>query len=246
MTSFTVSLAGVPIRVEALHASTERFCRDYLTDEAPAVAVTLSPADIAAERERSADEDVREGRTPRAHSDAYLETLALYRRIARELLAFDAVVFHGAVVAAGDRAFAFTAPSGTGKTTHVRLWLEHIPGVYVLNGDKPLLRRDGERILACGTPWQGKENYGRPGILPLDAVVLLERSPVNRIEPMSFRDALPVLVQQTHRPTDREGLVRTLSLVGALDGRVRLFRLGCNMDAEAARVCWRGLTGGEG
>ena len=243
MTCFTVSLARVPIRVEALHPSTERFCREYLTDEAPAFTVTMAPADIDAERRHAADGDAAEGVSPRTYSDAYLETLALYRKLARALLAYDTAVFHGSVVALDGRAFAFTAPSGTGKTTHTRLWLKNIPGSYVLNGDKPLLRLDGDRVLACGTPWRGKERYGCPAILPLDAVVLLERGAENRIEPLSFHDALPTLLRQTHRPPDSEGLLKTLALIGRLEGRVRLFRLSCTMEDEAARVCLRGLVG---
>ena len=29
---------------------------------------------------------------------------------------------------------------GVGKTTHTKLWLDNIPGSFVVNGDKPLIR----------------------------------------------------------------------------------------------------------
>ena len=77
MTAFTLSLAGVPIRVEALFESTARYCKDYITDEAPALCVRVTQADIGFEQEKSASEY-----GVCRYSDAYLEILAVYRKIA--------------------------------------------------------------------------------------------------------------------------------------------------------------------
>lgn len=246
MTTFTISLAGVPARIDAIYPATERFCADYRTEEAPAISVVLTAEDIAGERVMSAREDELEGIPTRHFPDAYLETLALYRKLASELIEHDAVVFHGSVLAWEGKAYIFTAKSGTGKTTHTRLWLETVPDAHVLNGDKPLLRLDGERVLACGTPWRGKENYGCREILPLAAICILERDTQNHIEPVTFHEALPILIQQTHRPDEPDALMKTLKLVGDIGTRVRLYRLGCNMEREAALVSWRGMTGAEG
>ncbi len=242
MTDFTISLAGVAIGVTAQFPTTERFCAVYRTDDAPAFCVTVTPSDIDAERIRADRQDALDGIPPRPHSDAYLETLALYRNIARELLRYDTVVFHSSVVAVDGRAYAFTAPSGTGKTTHTRLWLENIPGAHVLNGDKPLLRVDGGGVLACGTPWQGKENWGRREILPLAAICLLERGDENRIEAIDLHEALGVLLQQTHRPEEPELVPPALAISGRIGRRVKLYRLACTMDPEAAWVSFRGMT----
>lgn len=246
MSDFMISLAGVPVGISAIHPGTEVFCRDYVTEEQPAFTVVMTEEDIAAERGRSARQDEREGIAPRRFSDAYLETLALYRRLARELLSYDAVVFHGSALALDGRAYLFTAPSGTGKTTHTRLWLKNIPGCRVLNGDKPILRILDDRVLACGTPWRGKERLGSGGILPLEAVCLLERDRENHIEPVSFHEAFPALLRQTHHPEGPASMVKILELLGRLRENVRLYRLGCNMEDEAALVSWRGMTEGRG
>ena len=242
MTDFTISLAGVPARVEAIYPETERFCRDYLSEEAPKFTVKIDQADIDSEREKSAREDEIEGLPTRSFSDRYLERLAVYRKLAKELLSYDTLLFHGSVVAYGGKAYLFTALSGTGKTTHTRLWLKNIPDCHVLNGDKPLLRVEGERVLACGTPWQGKENYGCNEILPLEAICILERDATNHIEPVSFGDAMGTLIQQSNRPQETPLLLKTLDLIGRLDKRVRFYRLGCNMEDEAAFVSFRGMT----
>ncbi len=242
MTEFTMTLAGVPLRVQALWPQTQRYCSDYLSDGEPRETLTLTQALIDAERAIAA----RDAQPAAQFSDAYLELLALHRLAAGVLLRYGAVVFHGSVLAVDGLAYLFTAPSGTGKTTHSRLWLSEVPGAHILNGDKPLiLVRDG-RIFACGTPWRGKERYGLNETLPLAAICQLERSETNHIEPISLHDALPMLIQQTHRPPEQALLVRTLELLGQIGQGVRLYRLGCNMEPEAARVSWAGMREGSG
>ena len=241
MTAFTISLAGFPIRVEALHEHTMRFCADYLCEDTPVLTIRMRQEDIDLECEKSDQERELEGLPPHRFSDSYLETLAVYRKIAAGLLEKDVLLFHGSVMAYAGKAYLFTAPSGTGKTTHCRLWLSQIPGTYVLNGDKPLLRIEQDRVLACGTPWRGKEKYGRNEILPLEAICILERDTHNHIEPVSFRDALPVLLAQCNRPDDAQPMLRTLELIGRLGRMTRLYRLGCNMEPEAARVSFRAM-----
>ena len=159
------------------------------------------------------------------------------------LLERDVLLFHGCVMACEGRAYLFTAPSGTGKTTHCRLWLDRFPGSHVLNGDKPLLRIEEERVFACGTPWQGKERYGCNEILPLEAICFLERDTVNHIAPVSFHDAFPALLAQTHRPAGGAAMLKTLALLEKLGQRTRLYRLGCNREPEAAELSFTTMHG---
>ena len=243
MTAFTISIAGFPIRIEALHESTRHFCRDYLCEQAPVLSVHIEQSDLDRERVKSDRELVREGLAPVSISDASLETLAVYRKIAAALLEKDVLLFHGSVMGYKGKAYLFTAASGTGKTTHCRLWLSQIPGTYILNGDKPLLCIEKDRVLACGTPWQGKEHYGRNEILPLEAICLLTRDSVNHIEPLSFHDALPALIAQSNRPSEPEALLHTLGLTERLGRLTRLYRLGCNMEPEAALVSFHAMCG---
>ena len=226
MTNFTVSLAGIAIGVSAVWPSTRTFCREFLTGETPAFSITLTQADTDYEQ------SVCDG----TWDHAYLETLALHRRISDELIKYDIVLFHGSAIAADGKAYIFTAPSGTGKTTHTRLWLESVPGSYVLNGDKPFLRIEKDRFLVYGSPWRGKENYGINEKLPLEAICILERDHVNHIEPVSCEKALGTLVRQTYRPADTQLMMKALQLIGRIGQSVRLYHLGCNMDPEAARV----------
>lgn len=226
MTRFSVSLAGVVLNVSTLYPSTKAFCREFLTKKAADCTLSLRDEDIGYER------SVSEG----AFSSAYLETLALLRKVSNTLIRYDTLLFHGSAIAYGGKAYVFTAPSGTGKTTHTRLWLKALPESYVLNGDKPFLRIEENRVLACGSPWRGKENYGVNEMLPLEAICILEQDSSNHIEQVPCSSALGALIRQTYRPADPSLLVRSIQLIGNVAQNIRLYHLGCNMDPEAALV----------
>lgn len=242
MATFTLELAGIPVGVESMFDSTQDFCAEYVTDADPELHVVISEADLAAERVRAARQDEREGFAPRSWSDEYLETLALYRKAAELLLPFGVIVFHGAVVAVGERAYLFTAPSGTGKTTHVRYWLSQIPNAYVLNGDKPLLRASDEGVFAYGTPWQGKEGMGVRGCLPLAGLCLLERGETDAIRRIDFNEAMPTLIQQAYRPEAPDALVRIVQFVGQLGAKVSLWRMQATLDERSALVSYAAMA----
>ena len=234
---FIIKLAGLRIEINSIHDEIYKMCEGYLAEGEPAdFTVTTSETDIAFEREKSIREAILEHLKPTIYPDPYLETLAVYRKIAVEMLKHDTFLMHGSVVAVSGEAFLFTAPSGTGKTTHTRLWLENIPGAYVVNGDKPLVRvRDGFTE-ACGTPWAGKEAMNTNVIVPLKAICLLTRGEKNTIREMSFLEAYPHLFQQIYRPTEAETVKKTMELIRRLGESVRIYLLACNMEPEAALV----------
>ena len=241
MTDFTVKIAEIPFGISAFFESTREFCRDYLTDEIPEIDITITPENIELARKLSCDNDIREEREPYFYSDSYLETVALHRRISDELLFHNVLLFHGSAVAVDGRCYMFTAESGTGKTTHSMLWLKNIPGSYILNGDKPLLLFKDLEVLVCGSPWCGKENFGRNEILPLAGICILDRDKTNHIEDISFHEALPDLIKRSHRPRRNSDFVRYLRQIDKLKS-VGLYRLGCNIDDDAAFVAYQRMV----
>ena len=220
------------------------FAEDYATEEAPAFTVHITEQDIRDEREKSMAECAREGIPYPGFTPAELESTAVCRRIAAKLPEYDALVFHGSAVAVGDRAFLFAAKSGTGKTTHTGLWLKNIPGSYVVNGDKPILRIIDGRPCVCGTPWMGKEKYGCSRIVPLSAVCFLNRESGNRIGRIGLAEAFPRLIAQSYRPDNAAMLEKTLSLLKTIGQSVPLYDLFCNMDDAAAILSYGEMCGG--
>lgn len=239
---FTVRLADTNILVRSLYDEVYELCRDYLTDSAPDMSVTTVPEDIEYERTVNIREAQIEGIPEVDYPAPYLETLAVYRRIVTQLLDRNTLLMHGAVVAVGDKAWLFTAPSGTGKTTHINLWLENIPGSYVVNGDKPLIRVENE-LTVYGTPWAGKEGMNRNVGVKLCGIVILNRGLDNKIEQVPMTQVLPVLIQQSYRPREKDDLVKALGLLSRIGKQIPLYQLYCNMLPDAAFTAYNTLNG---
>lgn len=241
----TYKIAERYIAVSSLHDEVHRLCRDYLSPGAAAdFAVETKQKDIDFERERSAREDEREGRSVRKFSDAYLETLAVYRLIAEKMLEYDTLLFHGSCVAVDGAGYLFTARSGTGKSTHTRLWRELLgKRAFMVNDDKPLIRLTDEGAVVYGTPWDGKHRLSSNTAVPLKALCVLERAEVNTIRQVTSSEVYPMLLGQVYRPMDGKAMNHTLVLLDRLAGSVSLWRLGCNTDLEAARVSYDAMKG---
>ncbi|MBP5379753.1 MAG: hypothetical protein J6Y64_09470 [Ruminococcus sp.] len=235
-------IADKVVEVNSIYNEVHEYCCDYVTDEDADYSVTSSQADIDYERERSAREDELEGRTIQQYPDSYLEELAVYRKIATKMTEYDTILFHGSVIAVDGIGYLFTAKSGTGKSTHTRLWREYFgERAVMVNDDKPLLRVTDNGVTAYGTPYNGKHRLGANIAVPLKAICVLKRSDNNHIEPITREQAYAMLLQQVYRPADGEKLMKTLDLVDRLADNVRLYKLGCNMDISAAKVAYEGM-----
>lgn len=243
-TPFSIKLADTVIRIDPVFEYIREYCRDYITEEQASFTVRTEPGDIAFERESSAKEAEREGRVDGIYSDAYLETLAVYRNIAERMLAYGTLLFHGSAIAVDGMGYLFTAKSGTGKSTHTRLWRERFGNRAVMvNDDKPLLKVTEDSVIAYGTPWDGKHRLSTNCSVPLKAICILTRSEENHIEEISPGEAYQMLLQQTYRPKNGAFMLQTLELIDRVMKNIRFYRLGCNMSPEAARVAFEGMNG---
>lgn len=239
MTEFTIAIAGVCVQVRAIYKHTMAFCWEYLTEDAPDFTVEMEQEDISRERELSAREDAMEGIPVRQFTDHQLETTALYRKIVNRLIDHDILLFHGSVVAVDGAGYLFTAKSGTGKSTHTKLWRELFGDrAVMINDDKPLLKLSQDGVLVCGTPWDGKHKLNTNCMVPLKAICVLERAQENHIAQISASEALPMLMQQSHRPGN---LLKYMELLDQLTKHIRFYRLQCNMDISAAKLAYEGM-----
>lgn len=232
------------IEIQSLYPDIHEMCAEYCFDAPCDFSVTTTQADICRERDQSAQEDVKTGKAIHQFSDSYLETLAVYRKIAERMPEYDTLLFHGSCVAVDGEGYVFTAKSGTGKSTHTHLWRELLGNrVTMVNDDKPLIRITDEKAIVYGTPWDGKHHLSSKIAVPLKAVCILERSEENRIRTITPSEALPILLQQVYRPMNAAAMARTLNLIDRLVESVRLYRLGCNMDISAAELSYNTMKG---
>ena len=231
----TYSFAHKNIAVNSLYPDVHAYCSGYLTDSPPDFTVTTSQLDIDYEREHSESQN---------HSDGWLEVTAVYRKIAERMPLYEAFLIHGSVLSVDGSAYMFTAPSGTGKSTHSRLWREYLAGrVVMINDDKPLVHIHDGQAEAFGTPYCGKEGLNTRTSAPLKAICILERSEENCIQEITAREAYPDIFRQTYRPHDRASLAKTLGLIDRLGEIVKFYWLGCNMTINAAELAYNTMKG---
>ncbi len=239
MTEFVIRIAGCRVGIRAIFESTREYCAEYLTEDAPDFTVEICREDISREREHSDRERALEGLPTANHSDKILETTAVYRKIVEKLIDHDILLFHGSVVALDGQAYMFTAVSGTGKSTHTKLWREMFgERAVMINDDKPLFRITENGVLVCGTPWDGKHRLNTNCMVPLKAICVLKRGQENQIRSISPKEALPILLQQSHRPGN---MLKYMELMDAVTKHVRFYELHCNMEPDAARVAFEGM-----
>lgn len=241
--NLVLQIAGQTVSVNTETFDMTNWFQRYLGDGPCDIQVCICPEEIAFERAKAMQEDILEEIAPRTFTEEYLMFVALQRKITEALFSRDILLFHGSVVAVDGVSYLFTAKSGTGKSTHTRLWREMLGDRAVMvNDDKPFLQLTDHGVIAHGSPWNGKHRLGENISVPLRAICILERSPENWIKSVSAARALPMLFQQSQRPRNPANMPKYMELIDRLANGVEFFRMGCNMDPEAALVSYRAMS----
>ncbi len=236
MYSVTCRFADLNVKINFLYKSFYDFCAEYIVDSEPQFEIEVTQSDIEFERQN--------GDNSHIYSDGYLQTLAIYRKFCHFAIDYGAVLFHGSAVAVDGKGYIFTAPSGTGKSTHAALWRKLYPeSVKTVNDDKPLIRiKDGEYYV-YGTPWDGKHRLSANICVPLRGICRINRALENKIRRLSVTEALPTILSQTHVPNDTQKGKMALNIVLLLAKQVPIWNLECDISDAAARLSFGAMTG---
>ena len=231
------------IEITSMYPDVHEYCRDYaVEDERCDIKVTTTLSDIRFEKEKSAEIDRAENRAVINFPNGYLEELAVYRKIAEIMPKYDTFLFHGSAIAVDSEGYIFAAKSGTGKSTHARLWRKYLgEKAVMINDDKPLIKVTDTETIVYGTPYNGKHRLGTDMSVPVKAICILTRAPENTIRKITMSEAFPMLLQQSYRPYDIESFKKTVALVDKMANNISLYILGCNMDISAAEVAYKGM-----
>lgn len=234
-------IADIVFSANHIYKYTPELCKNYLYTGslAPEFNAVITEEDIESERARGGAE---------GFSDAYLESLALFRKLCVYCLKErQGVIFHSSAVAVDGKAYLFTAPSGTGKSTHVRLWREMLGDrAVMINDDKPIVRYTDGAFYVYGTPWNGKHRLDTNTRAKIAAICELRRGESNSIARIPPREMLMVILNQTLRPEQAEDVDKYFALVDKMLKEVKLYRLYCNVSAEAAALSYNAMSKGEG
>ena len=239
----TYKIADTVFAIDSLLDEVHQLCKEYRSDEPIEFTIRTEKTDIEYERKRSEQTDVNEGKPIRNFTDAYLETLSVYRHLCELLIERGFLLFHGSVIAVDGIAYLFTAKSGTGKSTHTRLWHEHFgQRAVMINDDKPLLKITDHGVTVYGTPWDGKHRISTNTSAPLKAICLLYRGEENTIREVTKHDAYPMLLQQTHRPMNSEKMQTVFTLIDRMCEHLKLYKLECTISPEAVTTAYQGMN----
>lgn len=242
MAEFRLKIAGHTGTVTSLFESTPQYLKAYLTEETPEFAVTVTRENIAFEQAVLLEEAHRDGFKPRVFTDPFLERAAIQRAFAEFLFSYNTLLFHGSAIAVDGEGYLFTAHSGTGKSTHTRLWMQAFGNRAVMvNDDKPFLQLDEDRVWLCGSPWSGKHGLDANIRVPLKGLCILERGAENRIARISAAEALPMLQKQAYRPLEEHKETAFLQLVDRLSQAVPLWKMACNKNPDAAHIAFEAM-----
>ncbi len=248
-----VQLAGVTAEIECKYEKNRLFFEGYQTEKEAEIVVAPGEDDLlkAAAKLRASDE--ADGIAPRNYPEYFLENCAIHAILAEKLLPHNVLLMHGSALAFDGNAYIFTAPSGTGKSTHSRLWREAFGDrVTMVNDDKPMLRfesdltegsQDGSvRVNVCGTPWNGKHRLGGNFSAPLRAIAFLSRSSENSVTPVTAAEAFQRIMKQIYLPESAPSMRLVLEMAKKLVNSVKFYDLKCNMEPDAPIVSMNALT----
>lgn len=175
-------------------------------------------------------------------SQFQLESAAFHNKLLEQLPFQDAMFLHASLIDVGGVGVAFTALSGTGKSTHTLLWQKLLQDkMQIINGDKPIIRFIDGIPYGYGTPWNGKEGLGKDARVPLKHICFIERSAQNSCEQISPEKLITKIFSQIFIPKDSVAASNTLTLLNELLKKCTIWSIKCNMDIEAAQIAYNAI-----
>ncbi len=231
-----VGLCGYVFLIKNKYPYLSKQCKDYIVDATPDFIIECTDEEILSEK------DYKEEGVPFSYGIA--ESLAVYRKICSILATKKVFLMHSAVIDYNGKGIAFLAHSGVGKTTHVKNWLvEFKDTVKIVNGDKPLIKREEDGFYAYGTPWAGKEHYNINTKTKLHAICFLERGIENSCKEVDATCVCEKMFSQVYLPDGEEQTVCVMENMDGLLKSARIFKLQCNKESESAIICKRVIIG---
>ncbi|MBE7047983.1 MAG: hypothetical protein E7393_01225 [Ruminococcaceae bacterium] len=157
------------------------------------------------------------------------------------LLMHNGLIVHASSLAYQNQGLLFSAPSGTGKSTHTNLWLQHAPGTIIVNDDMPIIRIENQIPYLYGAPWSGKNSIHQNIRVPLSAFVFLERDVTCSLTPMDTMEAVWRLFDAIRKPAIPDLAEKSLDIVARLISTVPAYLLRCDMSKEAVETAMTAL-----
>ena len=157
----------------------------------------------------------------------------------------DTLAIHSSCIIYQGKAVLFLGESGTGKSTHTRLWREHIEGAVLLNDDSPMIRVEDGKVWAYGSAWSGKTPCYKNERYELKACVRLSQAPHNQMRKLSVLQAYGA-IHPSCAPEfayDEALYDKVSQIIGQILSAVPFYHLACLPDREAALLSCKTIYG---
>lgn len=156
----------------------------------------------------------------------------------------NTLLMHSSVTVKDGKGYLFLGKSGTGKSTHSQLWINHIGGCELLNDDNPVIRvEESGEVRVYGSPWSGKTPCYRNLNYPVGAIVDLHQAKVNRIRRQSVFEAYASMHVSFSGFRFIKGMADGLHATNEkVVSTVPCYTLDCLPNAEAAWLCYNAVA----
>lgn len=155
----------------------------------------------------------------------------------------DTVLIHASLVRQNGKGYAFTAKSGTGKSTHVGLWLKHLPGCDLMNDDNPIIRIIDGKPYIYGGPWSGKTPCYRNVKAELGAITRIDRALENSVEKNNPIEAFANLLPScSTMKWDKTIFNNVCNIITKIVETTGIYTLHCLPNKEAAIICNKAIS----
>lgn len=163
----------------------------------------------------------------------------------QKLLDFQGCLLHASCVVIDDKAYLFSADSGTGKSTHTGLWLQHLAdkNPYILNDDKPAIRVFDDGVYTYGTPFSGKHDISENKKVKVQGICFLEQSKINFIQKLEPSEAIKLFLEQTTSYLKKEDMEKLLDVLEVVIKNIPIYKLYCDISKEAVELSYHTMKG---
>ncbi len=248
---FYVRFADQLLKIAVQHLETKNYVRDYIVDveekdKENALQVQVTSEDVIQEWKFFLSREGYDKAFVNRLPAYYFEIFALHRKVAEALVYRNIIAIHGSCVAVDGKAYIFVAKSGTGKSTHVKLWCDTFGGrALLLNDDKPWLRLMPDGTLwVYGSPWTGKHHRGVNRDAKLSAIGQLFREDGASVKNMAKQEAMELLLKQTIHPAGENKKEKFQNLLEKVCAKVPFYYVGSDRSKESIRFIFSSMKEG--
>ncbi len=233
------NIAGIPVEYDCTYELLKSRSEKYKAPDGTVPEFTLKVADETMKR--------YEKRFSATGEDAF-EYMGMGSLFYKKLLSYEGMMLHASAVMLDGYAYLFSAPCGTGKSTHTEMWQKLFGSdrAVIINDDKPAIRKVNGIYHAFGTPFSGKNDISVNAGYPVKGICFIHRAKENRIRSINAEAAITPFFDQTLRPADESLMDLLCERIDDILNCVSFYILECRADVEAAQTAYDFMKGGVG